>query len=225
MTARYGLVAVWLLALSGCVGPGRISAGSDEAADTNASSDSNESGGASAESGASAGSTETGASSECTAILQAEGTVSGFELCPHDAIDRVSAQSCVDRLPPTIECPAGYGTCSSAADCIDQPYGACQVMGDLPPNCGCQYGCESDSDCGVGRACLCAPIDRGTICIDATCRTHADCPGGFACGLSPSHTWVDPVLRCHTPDDTCRGDEDCPEGRCIWKIESWACSG
>ena len=134
----------------------------------------------------------------CEPLHQADGSVSGCEICPSDGvIVRVSSEACFDPLPPSsgTNCASGYGTCTSDADCLAEPFGVCRLMNDSPA-CGCEYGCRTDEECGSDQACLCAPIDQGTRCVEAECRTADDCPAGERCVLEPSQDWQDAVLIC-----------------------------
>lgn len=201
-------------------GTDTASAGSETASSTSASSESDSQG-------------ETGSpSTECEGIDQDDGSPSGFELCANGATYRVSAETCTSPKPPGLGFPCNemYGTCSTDDDCVDEPYGACQGYGDVVFMCECAYGCASDNDCEPGKACQCRPLDGGTVCVTAECRTDADCPGELRCGWSPPFPPVDlrrPAgkLYCRTPEDTCGGDEDCgEEQRCRFDGEIWACS-
>jgi hypothetical protein len=168
--------------------------------------------------------TETGEPSGCQPILQDDGALSGFEQCMSTAgIFRTSAETCTDPYPPSGGSCA-YGTCFSDEDCDEAPYGACHIQTDVTAECNCVYGCTNDADCGPGSVCMCAPVDAGTICIDADCRSDADCLEGYRCELSPSGFYgLGASLHCHTPSDECQSDADCPEGWCRWAGLRWEC--
>src|SRR5688572_25397478 len=90
-----------------------------------------------------------------------------YEQCmTDDAVVRVGPATCSDPYPPSHEssCSAGYGVCSTNSDC-------------------------NDADCDPGRVCLCAPLDEGTLCIEADCQTDADCDPGYRFALSPGNLW------------------------------------
>jgi hypothetical protein len=131
--------------------------------------------------------TETGEpSSDCEPILQEDRTPSGFELCTQSGdVVRASSQTCTNPYPPSNADSCVYGICTSDDDCQGAAYGACQLFGDFPPSCACVYGCTGDVACGPGFLCMCAPVDEGTICVEADCRTDADCPAGSRCVLQP----------------------------------------
>ena len=168
----------------------------------------------------------------CEPVLQADGSPSGLVTCSNEATFRVSPETCTDPFPPnnTSQCNLMYGTCEGPEDCVGQPYGSCQAFGDINIMCSCVYGCTSDAECEADEACLCSPLQAGTVCVDATCRTDADCPGDLRCGLSlglggPTAGIPTPTLRCRTPQDTCAGDLDCEEGICRFSGDAWSCSG
>jgi hypothetical protein len=175
------------------------------------------------------GGTETGDSNpDCQPILQDDGTPTGYEQCmSDDAVVRVGSATCSDPYPPSHEasCSAGYGVCSSNADCNDAPYGACGYPADITAVCDCNYGCMTDADCGPGRVCMCAPVDEGTLCIEAECQTDADCDPGYRCALSPGALWYGQRAsqHCHSAADECLGDADCTDGLCLWHDERWEC--
>ena len=222
MTTPPRLLAVSLLALVlGCaVGP-QASDGDTQSADntdTNTNSDTDTT---------TVGATETGDSNpDCQPILQDDGTPSGYEQCmTDDAVHRVESVTCSDPTPPSNPaCTAGYGTCSTDADCDDAPYGACGYVADITAACHCEYGCMTDADCDPGMVCMCAPLDDGTRCIEADCHSDDDCDPGYHCALSPVSTleqW--PTQHCHSAADECLGDGDCPDGRCRWYNDRWRC--
>jgi hypothetical protein len=176
MRSRASVLALLLLACSDRKGLGEEEVGAGTGDSTGLSS--------------SGDAMETGEPADCQPILQGDGTPSGFEMCMSSGdVVRVSAQTCFDPKPPSDAASCVYGVCMSDADCAAAPHGACQLFGDLPPSCMCTYGCTSDDECGPGFVCMCAPVDQGTICIEAACRTDADCDEGLRCTLSPSSQW------------------------------------
>lgn len=120
----------------------------------------------------------------------------------------------------TIEIPSCAGTesrffCHADADCKEGPHGRCTSgMGQIGTYCGCTYACETDEDCGAGKACVCKGTGAlGTahsVCAKAACKVDADCPES-SCGLSVynngCHEQVS--LACRTREDGCRNDADC----------------
>ncbi|MDI1450383.1 ferritin-like domain-containing protein [Polyangium sp. 6x1] len=120
----------------------------------------------------------------------------------------------------TIDIAACAGTerhqsCKTDADCTEHPHGKCTSgIGQVGTYCGCTYSCESDDDCGAGKACVCkgtgALRARNSVCAEASCNTDADC-GGSTCGLSAYHNgcYEQVTLACRTKEDTCKSDADC----------------
>jgi hypothetical protein len=171
--------------------------------------------------------TETGGEQDCQPILQDDGTPTGFEACmSDDSVIRTSSATCSDPYPPSLGagCGAGYGVCSSDADCTDAPYGSCGYPSDIIAACHCEYGCATDAECGSGQICMCAPLYQGTHCIDADCQSDADCDG-YRCALSLGDGWSEiwPSVHCHSAADECQADADCPEGFCVWDDSRWEC--
>lgn len=162
-----------------------------------------------------------GAGAECSAPLDdVSGSPTGLALCAGGSFDRVEDEPC----PPAVEgedyraCTVDDSACREDADC--GPGGLC-IHTDTGTECGCVTQCATDADCGDDAACLCrsrvmlrperpSTIARLSMCLPASCRASGDC-GGAGCGL-----WSDDCgpreFACRTPDDTCRGDDDCPDG-------------
>jgi hypothetical protein len=62
-----------------------------------------------------------------------------------------------------------------------------------------------------------------------TVATDADCgPGGY-CSPSVTGTCLGHLYACHSPDDACLDEADCPQGgplaRCLYQpqLRHWAC--
>jgi hypothetical protein len=127
---------------------------------------------------------------------------------PEPTDHRASAGAC--PLNPTTE------KCSTDADCTSTSMGKC--AGGL-----CNYDeCTTDADCGAsGAVCGCAgqpysvslsESPPGNVCFPGDCRVDADCGPGFFCSPSFS-TCPNRVLKgfhCHTCEDGCINDSDCP---------------
>lgn len=148
-------------------------------------------------------------------ILQ-EGTdvPTGFERCSDGFVHRVEAVTCEVPTPvDTCEAKPGHpgSTCQTAADCTEQPYGACaQELAVLGGGCSCVYGCASDAECGEGEICACAGLGKGPACIPAGCTTDADCDG--MCGWSPIGSGCGALgyqVACLDETSECRSS--CPE--------------
>ena len=140
---------------------------------------------------------------------------SGFVRCADGLTHRAEVVTCVEPQGSDAElCGTGdFGSCATAADCTDQAYGSCTVVGDV---CKCSYGCASDADCDDGFVCACAGVvgDRAT-CIPATCEADASCGEGL-CGLSVYEGCCDAIfaLACTDDDAACHSDADCGPDAC-----------
>lgn len=133
-------------------------------------------------------------------------------------IHRASRVTC----DATIDIPACVGTekhqsCKTDADCTQHPHGKCTSgIGQVGTYCGCTYSCETDDDCGSGKACICkgtgALRASHSVCGEASCSTDADCKGS-SCGLSAyfNGCYEQVTLACRTKEDTCKSDADCGE--------------
>jgi hypothetical protein len=123
-----------------------------------------------------------------------------------------------------------YSACASDAECAARPHGFCApASAGLPPRSflACQSGCITDSDCTGSQICLCgSPI--GT-CVEATCRTDADCGEGRCAASTVAGGCSFDTVRfdCQTPDDECVTDADCSGGSRTCSFDSGArrCSG
>lgn len=128
--------------------------------------------------------------------------LAGYELCPNKAVHRHTAD-----IP-----------CDDA---------------DL---CSPWFTCRTDEDCGPEMACVCdvtlgddhrdpTPFSRSRSCVWAECHTDADCAFGMRCGVDTQCGHVI-GLHCHTPEDGCEGDADCPE-LCAYssREKRWFCVG
>ncbi|MCB9538505.1 MAG: ferritin-like domain-containing protein [Myxococcales bacterium] len=91
-----------------------------------------------------------------------------------------------------------------------------------------------DGDCGSGEVCLCAGVTSlvgdydapATRCIPSDCRSGADCASGV-CGVAlwNAPCWLDVVMGCRTPTDTCRTHADCADGDvCLPSETGWHCT-
>jgi hypothetical protein len=89
----------------------------------------------------------------------------------------------------------------------------------------CFYGCVTDEECGAGKACVCGdPVGQ---CMRALCKSDGDC-GELSC-MSYTHPGDcgPSLLACHTPQDRCQTDRDCPGFmKCAPTLDGagpWAC--
>jgi hypothetical protein len=147
---------------------------------------------------------------------------------------RVSSDVCgVDRgaggTGGPVYCGAGGDTgqlCAglNPACCLPPP-----SPGNLPvPYCTADQ-CATDADCPGTSICNCGGGGNScsrNSCSSAECRVDADCGAGMYC--SPSLllcTFY--VYTCHTPNDTCADDADCPPGSGTCNYDSgtgrWRC--
>jgi hypothetical protein len=147
-------------------------------------------------------------------------------------VHRATATPC-SRDRPVGTCYPPHGGCQSDAECTEGRNGRC-MNGGIGENY-CSYdACVSDGDCAAGTACVCREgrWDTNTICGASSCRVDADCEGGFTC--SPSRGQCGFVGNvgyfCHTAEDTCVDDADCPndggpatQTYCMWNGKRWGC--
>ncbi|MEM6989196.1 MAG: ferritin-like domain-containing protein [Myxococcota bacterium] len=142
----------------------------------------------------------------------------GWMQCGNGLAHRVSADAC--ELPAADQCmlEAGEtgeqtsGECSVDADCSDAAHGRCHLFGMLA-ECGCDYACETDADCGDDQACLCN--GSRSQCVPADCRVDADCGEGSACTLETADSScgvTDVRMTCTTPADACVSTGGCDFG-------------
>jgi hypothetical protein len=152
-------------------------------------------------------------------LLGTDGLTSGTGLTVCRAADGRATR--VDRTQATV-CPAGVTkvTCTADAACADQ--------------------CNSEKDCSVGSACICAAwtppvtgssdlaqlvtLDMPRHCVPAQCATSSDC-GGRACGFSRNLCGADAGFYCRTASDECTSSDDCGGRLCTYDTAKlhWAC--
>jgi hypothetical protein len=133
---------------------------------------------------------------ESSKPITVEGKETGMATCSNGMVHRPKAVTCANMLPrrgdnvaqlktmiPQLyDLPRDKGgpSCLRDSDCTELPYGHCEPW--LPPGTGasCVYGCVSDSDCSGATLCVCdSPVGH---CVQASCRTDADCKAPFVCG-------------------------------------------
>jgi hypothetical protein len=116
-------------------------------------------------------------------------------------------------------------SCSSDADCSGGVNGRCTpaTVGGGAVAALCTYdACFNDGDCPNGTACSCRgrdfhrswPSDENRCMSGGNCHVDGDC-GSEYCSPSkdPGCANLDFVgLFCHTTDDECVDDQDCPPG-------------
>ncbi|AUX34023.1 MULTISPECIES: ferritin-like domain-containing protein [Sorangium] len=141
------------------------------------------------------------------------GQNTGYVRCAGGWMHRAEVITCASPLPRPEACKdpgAGASSCSSDADCTEQPHGFCSpgLGGEAPPGCFCHYGCTTDAECNEGQICLCGdPVGQ---CVQALCTSDQDC-GRLLCSsyvLNPGCGGTG--FACQTATDECAGDGDCP---------------
>jgi hypothetical protein len=121
--------------------------------------------------------------------------------------------------PPHSVCV--YDDCHTDADCAAKSRCVCGSGGSPARNhCTPLDQCRADRDCGADHVCTCAAGGSPNYCVEGDCHRDEDCANGLRCEGS----------RCHTKNDKCRSQADCPPnsegGRvCAFAVESrrWEC--
>jgi hypothetical protein len=144
-------------------------------------------------------------------------TPSGMEWCADGSYHRVEAVACIggwERIPGCT-CD-GQGVDEAGTGCFDS-------------QCYRIQGCTTNDDCSVGEVCLCSAGRgdsgyNGNACVSADCETDADC-NGYECGVTDGGHCSPFMLRCHTAEDECHGNKDCPSDRhwCEFTGTRWEC--
>lgn len=141
-----------------------------------------------------------------------DGTDTGYVSCGGEFTHRASIVECPSIVPRAdFTCPddgTGTSTCSTDADCTDQPNGYCVGSSFGAPGCSCAYGCRSDSDCSDGSVCMCGnPVGR---CVAAQCTSDADCSGDLLCTTYVTEPGCGgTAFACQSAKDECAADSDC----------------
>jgi hypothetical protein len=121
--------------------------------------------------------------------------------------------------------------CLQDSDCTTGNNGRCTILpvsspppsgpgGQLVLLCGssCSYDqCFSDTDCPVRVPCGCRSSgsdSAANVCLTGSdCAVDSDCgPGGFCSPSSSTQTAGKTLYFCHTANDVCLDDTDCPTG-------------
>ena len=134
----------------------------------------------------------------------------GFD-CPDTGAPPLPGNPCAANS----DCTGGQnGVCLCAPDLIPPPSGSGQGL--LYTQTFCSYDqCYLDSDCGSRTPCDCRDpniFGSPNVCLSASnCAVDSDCgPPGF-CSPSPVLGQTPDVgYFCHSPEDTCIDDVDCP---------------
>jgi hypothetical protein len=137
---------------------------------------------------------------------------------------------------PFMYVGCSYDTCFSDADCPGKEPCDCRASGSrATQSCVAGSNCRTDSDCGPGG--YCSPSQVGALCgCMSTAFCNPDAGGGCYVG-GPNGTWTQVPCSCgdscghgyfcHTPQDTCVNDSDCPDGNtCNFDLPSqtWTCT-
>ncbi len=124
--------------------------------------------------------------------------------------------------PPPGNCnfggSGGPGMCSMDSQCADAgPNGRCTLNNGGVAACFCTYdSCADDKACSQGETCAChgSPYTggQGNHCVPGNCRVDADCGTGGWCSPSYTTNGCGSIggYYCHTPQDKCVNDSDCP---------------
>lgn len=106
--------------------------------------------------------------------------------------------------------------CDSNSDCTERAHGYCEwLVPSHVPATRCNYGCETDADCGPHAVCDCgSAVGR---CVTATCTSSADCGGDPCVRFDEPSVCVDGYrgagvyYDCMSPDDECNLSSECAE--------------
>lgn len=146
-------------------------------------------------------------------------------------VHRAASVSCIRTRGPGSPGSDPHG-CQSDADC-GGINGRCYTW---YTNNICTFdACFTDADCSDGKLCECARDETngggslGHHCVGTgNCRVDADCGANGFC--SPSYGWDrrsgSEGYFCHTPNDQCIDDSDCPNSApCHFNQQSarWEC--
>jgi len=129
----------------------------------------------------------------------------GYLVCEDKSLRLGERSACPTTLPraaPTD--PLFFEECALDVDCTASPHGFC-AYGQ------CKYGCVSDDECGADSLCFCG-ADVGK-CVQAACRSDADCPADYPCTGNLPFGSDAASFQCQTPLDSCESDYDCPGPR------------
>lgn len=142
-------------------------------------------------------------------------TLSGMEWCADRSYHRVEAVTCIEGWERIPDCSCDGQGVDAGTGCYDS-------------QCYRIQGCATSDDCAAGEACLCSAEGSGfsnnhNACVPADCETDADC-NGYECGVSSGHC-SQYLLRCHTAEDECHGNAQCPPDRhwCAFTGSRWEC--
>lgn len=144
----------------------------------------------------------------------------GYRVCADGSLRRPAAGRCDSSLPRAApDTPLAFDECALDTDCAASPHGFCAYG-------KCQYGCVTDDECESGQACYCGPVVGA--CIQASCRSNADCPEDFPCtGFQAPGFAAPDALACQSPSDECVTDAQCnslnPRVSCKVQVDHRVC--
>lgn len=174
----------------------------------------------------------------------ATGTDTGDDVTnplPEPESHRPVAVVCDDDRP-FFEIPveaSGWGApmdCTTHEECTEGENGRC--TGNSHDGWRCTYdSCLADADCGT-TVCACDGGWRSgaNACLGGNCQVDADCGAGGWCSPSMGECGLYGGVTgywCHTAEDTCTSDTDCPgtgdfggPGYCMYSqtLGHWQCS-
>jgi hypothetical protein len=152
---------------------------------------------------------------------------------------RANNAQCLDVAPMgAADCPlvasAPASDCQTDSQCTSGLNGRCENNGGGPAGCNCSYDtCTRDDACQTGGPCAChgSPyLSGGNVCAPGNCQIDSDCGAGGFCSpsLSPMSCFSLSAYYCHTPNDQCVDDADCPKdsgSRCMYDVTArrWQC--
>jgi hypothetical protein len=137
-------------------------------------------------------------------------------------VHRMTGATCSAERGPGFICADGPVTgpaqCASDSNCTAGMNGRCSSPEGPLPACTpfCSYDqCQSDADCPAHAPCECrdSPVSpEANLCVTGgNCAVDADCgPVGYCSPGSLEGLCDHPLYFCHTPQDTCTDDRDCP---------------
>jgi hypothetical protein len=138
--------------------------------------------------------------------------------------------------PGDCNITGGAGVCHSDSSCTNGTNGRCIETSGGALTCFCTYDtCANDAACPTGQTCAChgSPYTQGAgnTCTASNCRVDANCGSGGYCSPADNAGSCGSLLGyfCHTPNDQCLDDSDCPTGNgpmvCTYVMSAsrWEC--
>jgi len=207
---------------SGSGGSGSSSGASSSGSGSSGGGSSSGSGGSTSGSGGSTSGSGSGSSSGASSSGSGSGSSSGSSSGGTAPVNhRPDDSQCLGPAPMgtcNFGGSGGPGMCSSDSQCADAgPNGRCIESNGGAVYCSCTVDtCADDSGCGKDEVCAChgSPYTggAGNHCVPGNCRVDADCGSVGWCSPSYSTNGCGDIggYYCHTPQDQCVNDSDCP---------------